>query len=103
MRQLTKQIALLERMDQLIRLKATGKPKQLSQKLEVSEATIFRLIDIMKELNAPVFYDWSRQSYAYAEPTVFKCGFFVKGLAEEEQRDLTGGFGFQNIKRLFGF
>ena len=48
MRQLSKQIALLERMDQLVRLKATGRPKKLAERLQVSEATVFRIIDTMK-------------------------------------------------------
>lgn len=103
MRQLTKQIALLERVDQLIRLKATGRPKNLAEKLEVSEATVFRMIETMKELNAPVYYDLARQSYAYSELTEFKCGFFLKSLEEQEQRNLTGGFGFKNIRKLLGF
>ncbi|MDT0621430.1 HTH domain-containing protein [Croceitalea vernalis] len=103
MKQLTKQIALLERMDQLVRLKATGRPKQLAERLEVSEATVFRMIETMKELNAPIYYDLARQSYSYSEPTAFKCGFFLKSLDEQAQRNLTGGIGFENIKRLLKF
>lgn len=103
MKQLTKQIALLERMDQLVRLKATGRPKHLAERLEVSEATVFRMIETMKELNAPVYYDLARQSYAYSEPTAFKCGFFLQNLDEDSQRNLTGGFGFENIARLLKF
>ncbi|KPM33328.1 Hypothetical protein I595_231 [Croceitalea dokdonensis DOKDO 023] len=103
MKQLTKQIALLERVDQLIRLKATGRPKNLAERLNVSQATVFRMIETMKELNAPVYYDLARQSYAYSEPTAFKCGFFVEALDEEAQRDLTGGYGFKNIQRLLKF
>lgn len=103
MKQLTRQIALLERMDQLVRLKATGRPKNLAERLQVSEATVFRIIDTMKELNAPVCYDIVCQSYVYTEPAQFKCGFFVKGLDREEQRNLTGGYGFNNVRRLFDF
>lgn len=103
MKHLTKQIALLERVDQLIRLKATGRPKKLAERLEVSEATVFRMIETMKELNAPVYYDLTCQSYVYTQQTEFKCGFFVQKLDEAEQRSLSGGFGFKNIKRLLKF
>jgi len=103
MKQLTKQIALLERVDQLIRLKATGRPKKLAERLEISEATVFRMIETMKELNAPVYYDLSRQSYAYSQPTEFKCGFFVEFLDEKTQRDLSGGSGFNSMKKLLTF
>jgi len=103
MKQLTKQIALLERMDQLVRLKATGRPKDLAERLEISEATVFRMIETMKELNAPVYYDLARQSYSYSEPTTFKCGFFIQSLDENTQRNLAGGYGFDNIKRILKF
>lgn len=100
MKQLIKQIALLERVDQLIRLKATGRPKQLAKRLEVSEATIFRIIETMKEMNAPVCYDISRQSYIYTEIAKFKCGFYVQDLDAHEERNLFGGARFGNLQLL---
>ena len=78
MKQLSKQIALLERGDRWIRLRATGRPKQLAERLGVSEATVFRMIETMKELEAPVSYDLSIQSYVYSEPIEFKFGYFSK-------------------------
>lgn len=103
MKQLTKQIALLERVDQLVRLKATGRPKQLADRLEVSEATIFRIIETMKEMNAPVCYDISRQSYVYTETARFKCGFFIQELDAFEERNLSGGTSFKKLHNLFKF
>lgn len=103
MKQLTKQIALLERVDQLIRLKATGRPKQLAERLEVSEATIFRIIETMKEMNAPVCYDLSRQSYIYTEIAKFKCGYFIQDLDAVEERNLSGGSNFKNLQILSKF
>ncbi|AEM72108.1 hypothetical protein Murru_3087 [Allomuricauda ruestringensis DSM 13258] len=103
MAKLTQQIAILERIDQLIRLKATGRPKQLADRLEVSEATVFRMIETMKELNAPICYDLSWQSYVYTETTSFKCGFYVEALDETTERNLSGGYSFGNMKRLLKF
>lgn len=103
MAKLTQQLAILERMDQLIRLKATGKPKQLADKLEVSEATVFRMIETMKELNAPICYDLSRQSYVYTKTTSFKCGFYIEELDETTERNLSGGHGFENMHKLLKF
>lgn len=100
MKQLIKQIELLERVDQLIRLKATGAPKQLAQRLEVSQATIFRIIETMKEMNAPVCYDISRQSYIYTEIAKFKCGFYIQDLEAHEERNLSGGASFYNLQVL---
>lgn len=103
MRQLLKQITLLERVDQLIRLKATGRPKQLAERLEVSEATIFRIIETMKEMNAPVYYDLARQSYAYTADTTFKCGFYIEDLDTYTERNLSGGSAYSNIRLLVCF
>ncbi len=103
MKQLTKQIALLERVDQLIRLRATGRPKQLAQRLEVSEATVFRIIDTMKALDAPIYYDLTRQSYSYSEATRFKCGFYMEELDDKTEKDLSGGGAFENVNRLIKF
>lgn len=88
MKQLTKQIALLERVDQLIRLKATGRPRELAEKLQVSEATVYRMIETMKEMNAPVCYNLTRQSYVYTESTVFKCRFYLENLNVTVERNL---------------
>lgn len=103
MAKLTQQIAVLERIDQLIRLKATGRPKQLAERLEVSESTVFRMIETMKELNAPICYDLSRQSYVYTETTSFKCGFYMEELDAIAERNLSGGHYFNNMRRLLKF
>ncbi len=103
MTKLTKQIELMERLDQLIRLKGTGRPKQLAERLEVSEATVFRIIDTMKELRAPICYDLERQSYIYTEKAHFKCGFYVEALDETTERNLSGGYNFGNMELLLKF
>ncbi|WP_190810311.1 HTH domain-containing protein [Flagellimonas sp. S3867] len=103
MRRLTQQIEVLERIDQLIRLKATGRPKQLAERLGVSEATVFRVIETMKEMNAPICYDLTRQSYMYTEATRFKCGFYLEDLDEATERSLSGGYVFGNMKQLISF
>jgi len=74
---------LLDRIDQLIRLKATGRPKNLANRLQVSEATVFRIIETMKAMDAPICFDIACQSYIYTVATQFKCGFFLK----ESKRD----------------
>ena len=86
MRQFIKQMELLERIDQLIRLKATGRPKNLAERLQVSEATVFRTIETMKAMNAPICFDIARQSYIYTEATQFQCGFFLKGPQQDFQK-----------------
>jgi predicted DNA-binding transcriptional regulator YafY len=57
----------LKTLDRLIRTKATGSPKQLAKKMEISERTLFRLIDCLRSLGAPVVYCKNRACYYYEE------------------------------------
>ncbi|WP_282088194.1 HTH domain-containing protein [Aquimarina algiphila] len=73
-----KQIEFIECVDQLIRLKATGTPSALAYRLGVSKTKVYRLINIIRELNAPIEYDFSIQSYVYETEVSFKFGFYLK-------------------------
>jgi len=61
----------IERIDQLIRLNATGTPRDLSQKLNICETVLYETIAIMKEFGAPIYYDKFKQSYCYEEDGKF--------------------------------
>ena len=56
---------LLQRLDYLIRNHATGSPKELARRLELSERQIFRLIQQMKDIGFPIVYCKSQQCYYY--------------------------------------
>ena len=65
---LFEQIDHLKRLDGLIRRKATGTPEDLARRLNISRATVFRHIEDLRTLGAPVSYDKQRQTYQYEEP-----------------------------------
>ncbi|GAA4272866.1 hypothetical protein U6A24_06260 [Aquimarina gracilis] len=71
-------IEIIERIDQSIRLQATGWPDQLAVRLRISKTKVYRIINIMKELNAPVLYDMTLQSFIYETSVGFRFGFYVK-------------------------
>jgi Predicted transcriptional regulator len=81
----------LQRVDRLIRMKATGTPEQLACRLEISKRTVFELIAFMKSLNAPIYYCHARLSYCYEYPVKFKCDI---GFGEEGENKLMGGESF---------
>ncbi len=85
-------LTLVERIDQLIRLKATGNPDQLADRLELSKRQLHRVIQFIKELEAPIVYSISRESYVYEEPVQFRFGFYGRELSLEEQQNLEGGY-----------
>ena len=66
----------IQRLDFLIRHEATGNPNNLAKKLEISRRSLFNLFDFLKvELNAPISYNKSRESYVYDYLTKFHLGF----------------------------
>lgn len=65
MSKLFEQLRQLERLDQLIRMKATGSPKALAYRLDVSERQIYRFISELKAMGFPIEYCKMRQSYFY--------------------------------------
>jgi hypothetical protein len=77
------QIRRIERLDQLIRMKATGRPSELALRLDISESQLYETLNIMKaELGARILYSKSIQSYYYPKEIRFKCRF------EEVSKDI---------------
>lgn len=65
----------LIRIDYLIRLKATGSPTDLGQKIGISERSIYEYIRLMKEFGAPIAFSRQRNSYYYLNEGSFKIKF----------------------------
>ncbi|MFZ6012051.1 MAG: helix-turn-helix domain-containing protein [Bacteroidota bacterium] len=62
-----KYITRLLKTDQLIRRKATGSPKELAEKLDISESTVYRVIKILKEnMKLSVEFNKEHNSYVYS-------------------------------------
>jgi predicted DNA-binding transcriptional regulator YafY len=68
----------LERIDSLIRIKGTGTPIQLANRIGVSERCLYKYLNLMKEFGAPIKFCNSRQSYYYDEEGHFKITFRFK-------------------------
>lgn len=59
-------IRVFIRLHELIITKQTGGPKQLAQKLEISERSVHYYIAFMKnEMKAPIVYDSKLETYLY--------------------------------------
>lgn len=71
-------IQMLERLDQLIKIKATGSPEELSIKLNISRSTVYYVIDCLKSLGADISYSNSKQSFIYNEEKKLIIGFISK-------------------------
>ncbi len=75
------QLERLKRIDQLIRIKGTGTPAQLAQRLGFSERTVYDYLNMMKDMGAPIKYCNFRQSYYYEQDGNFQIGFYARKTA----------------------
>lgn len=60
-----KYINRIKALDQLIRLRATGNPKELSEKIGITERQMYKYIDNLKELGAKIKFEKTLNSYIY--------------------------------------
>lgn len=81
---------LIDRLDGLIRRKATGRPSELARRLNVCERQVYKLIKILKDLGAPVAYSNDRETYYYEQEVEFRRDLFI--LRNEDK--IKGGASF---------
>lgn len=79
---------LLERLDYLIRNRATGTPHQLASRLDTSERNIYRLISRLRDMGLPIAYDKFVDSYYYNEPVQMRFDIVV---GNEKLLGIKGG------------
>lgn len=68
---------VIDRLDSLIRRKATGKPTELANRLNVCERKVYKLIKMLRTMGAPVGYCQHRESYYYENEVEFHRELFV--------------------------
>lgn len=69
-------LILIRRIDKLIRMKATGNYLEFANRLDISPAKLYRLLDLLKEdLEAPIIYNKHRQSFEYAREGCIIIGY----------------------------
>lgn len=71
-------LKLIERVDQLIKMKATGSARQLASRIGVSRSTVFEILDVMKAMGAEIEYSKVKTSYYYKTEKVLAIGFVDK-------------------------
>ena len=69
---LTRYIRLIQQIDQLIRLKATGPPKVFAEKLGISLSRWYEIKkSLIEEHDFPIAYDRYQQTYYYTRSGKF--------------------------------
>lgn len=83
-----KKIRTIERVDALIRRKATGSPRELATKLELSESSVYNVINLIREMGGPVQFNPHCNSYYYEYEVELNIGFLPK---ENNLNRINGG------------
>jgi hypothetical protein len=81
----------LRRMHQLIQEEHTGTPAELGAKLNISERSVFLILDYFKDNGAEINYDRKRKTYFYPKPFELKIKFYIKCISDDEMRIIEGG------------
>lgn len=79
------------RINTLVKLKATGNPRELASKLGISERSLYEYIHDMKELGAPIAFSYSHNSYIYYTDGELWIGFSKDFISKEEETMTFGG------------
>lgn len=89
----------IECLDQLIRLKRTGTPVELAEKMNLSERQVRRYIDEMRSMGAEIRYNDFLKSYEYIRPMKFQYGFSL----EVMKKIIGGNFSYGYFKSVTDF
>ena len=65
MQLLFKYLERINRMNDLITMKATGNPDEFSQRLNISRRQLYNDLEMLREIGAEIKYDKYRGSYYY--------------------------------------
>ncbi len=95
-----KQLTRLQHLDTLIRMRCTGNAGELAEKLQISQSSLFLLLQTAKELGAGIHFNHYRCTYEYEKPMRFTCGFEV--IDRERFHQTRGGISCGELPYLPG-
>ena len=86
-----KTLERLQRLHTLIVSENTGTPKELADRMKISQRSIHLLIDQLKDYRAIISYSRSRKTYYYCEDFDLKVSISVNVLTNNELTRIFGG------------
>ena len=80
----------------------TGNAARFAERIEVSRATIYNMIDDLKSFGIDIKYSRSRETYYYKHPDLVKMTLYIRQLCPNELQNTFGGknmnsFGLINL------
>ncbi len=87
MHKIAKQIGRLKKMLRLIKKQKTGTPKEFAHTLRVSRRQMYRDIQQLKELGAPITYNKNVESFCYKKENFsIELDFSLRFLSDDEEK-----------------
>lgn len=91
-----KQLEHLKKLHGLIKFENTGTPNELANKLRVSVRQVFILIEQLKEMDAPIFFNRRTKTYYYSMDFELTINISIQVLLQDQLLDIYVGKGFSN-------
>ncbi|QLE00945.1 HTH domain-containing protein [Galbibacter sp. BG1] len=86
-----KNLERLQRLHNLIEQECTGSPKELADKLHMSERMAYNLIEQLKSLEATILYSRSRKTYYYDKDFKLEVNISVVVMSNSEVTQIFAG------------
>lgn len=88
---------LLQRVHDRIMHKSTGTPKEFADRLNISERTLYRIMEELKDLGAEIAYSTERSSYVYNNDVMINIHLKIGQL---DKNQIKGGKNLVNYEVL---
>lgn len=100
-------LKLIERIDQLIRMKSTGTARELASRVNISKSSVYYILELMKTMGAEIEYCNVKRSYFYTQNKTLAIGFIDQAKIKGGKSGLSKIFGqyksiFENIACMTG-
>src|SRR5690606_3851184 len=86
-----KNLERLQQLHQRIVQENTGTPKELANYMNISERSLYKLIEQLKDLTAPICYNRCSNTYFYEGDFELKINISVTALSNNEIIQVFGG------------
>jgi transcriptional antiterminator len=95
-----KNLERLQQLHQRIVQENTGTPKELANFMNISERSLYKLIEQLKDLTAPICYNRTSNTYFYNGDFELQISISVTALSNNEIIQVFGGSYFLLKKTL---
>lgn len=97
-----KHIERLQQIHNLIKTECTGAPADLARRMEISERTVYYLIEQLRDYDAQIGYDRSRRTYFYKDDFILEVNFSICiGALDEVTEIMEGSYLYKNRRPVY--